>query len=411
MNLNRSHNINRGATSTRIATQQKTPPTSPPTNSPTTRPAAPPFAKLPTTAVILAALLATLLFALLFLSGCKGSLEYSGDKLNGLPHGSGTLTYTSGTIYKGSFKNGLRHGSGLWKHPSGISYNGEWQADAYHNWGKLSIPDYLFYEGDWQEGKKEGRGTQEWADGRRYLGEWQNGRMHGYGVMRYSDGSIYRGQWVEGRREGYGELTTAEGDILTGTWERGKFVYVPVAAIAIDQQELKLTEREEPSPLTVTMLPFDATDPRLEWSSDDPAIAAVDQDGLVTPLSPGETTITVTAIAEELESSLKVTVKPFWVAVQAISIEPDNLIIYLDSRNYQLKAQIKPFNATNKKVVWSSDRPDVAAINPVSGLVTPISPGFAYITAKTADGGFTATCMVHVRLTNIFFNESGGLNN
>lgn len=79
-------------------------------------------------AVLLAALLATLLF----LSGCDGNLEYSGDKLNGLPHGSGT-----------------------WNHPNCISYNGEWQADAYHNLDKLSIPDNFYYEGAWLEGKKK----------------------------------------------------------------------------------------------------------------------------------------------------------------------------------------------------------------------------------------------------------------
>jgi len=77
--------------------------------------------------------------------------------------------------------------------------------------------------------------------------------------MRYPDGSVNRGEWVSGLCEGYGELTTSDCEIISGTWEKGRFVYIPVVAIAMDQQELALTEGQDPVQFTVTMLPFDST--------------------------------------------------------------------------------------------------------------------------------------------------------
>ena len=51
----------------------------------------------------------------------------------------------------------------------------------------------------------------------------------------------------------------------------------------------------EPLQLTATVLPDNATNPDLIWSSSDPEVAAVSQSGLVTALSPGLTTIRATA--------------------------------------------------------------------------------------------------------------------
>ena len=60
-----------------------------------------------------------------------------------------------------------------------------------------------------------------------------------------------------------------------------------------------------------------------------------------------------------------------------------------------LTATIEPGDATNKTVTWSSDKPEVAAVD--NGKVTAVAAGMAIITATTADGGKTATCVVQVR--------------
>ena len=80
-----------------------------------------------------------------------------------------------------------------------------------------------------------------------------------------------------------------------------------------------------------------------------------------------------------------------------------------------LTATITPSDATNKNIIWSSSNTSVATVN--NGKVTAIFAGTANITAKTSDGGFTATCKVTVTPADptptenvtISFNANGGV--
>lgn len=64
-----------------------------------------------------------------------------------------------------------------------------------------------------------------------------------------------------------------------------------VSAIELAGPEESVTEGQTVQ-LTATVIPADAFNDRLEWSSSDEEIAAVDADGLVTALSPGTATVT-----------------------------------------------------------------------------------------------------------------------
>ncbi len=65
---------------------------------------------------------------------------------------------------------------------------------------------------------------------------------------------------------------------------------------------------------------------------------------------------------------------------------------------------VKPMNATNQSVVWSSSNPAIVAVDPdqhssedaKTVLIKGLSEGKATITAQTLDGTFTATCKVTV---------------
>lgn len=60
-----------------------------------------------------------------------------------------------------------------------------------------------------------------------------------------------------------------------------------------------------------------------------------------------------------------------------------------------LTATVRPSNATNKTVTWTSSAPTVASV--VNGVVTALEAGTAVITAETKDGGFTAEYRVIVK--------------
>ena len=60
----------------------------------------------------------------------------------------------------------------------------------------------------------------------------------------------------------------------------------------------------------------------------------------------------------------------------------------------RLVAAVAPADATNKQVTWKSSDEDVATVE--NGEVTGVAAGSAVITATTADGNFTAVCIVTV---------------
>lgn len=81
---------------------------------------------------------------------------------------------------------------------------------------------------------------------------------------------------------------------------------VEVLSVTLDQTTLDLTVGDTEQ-LTATVLPEDATDKTVVWSSSDQEVATV-ADGLVTALAPG--TATVTASAGDLSAECVVTVAP-----------------------------------------------------------------------------------------------------
>ena len=70
---------------------------------------------------------------------------------------------------------------------------------------------------------------------------------------------------------------------------------VDVASVAINQPETTSLNIGETLELSATVLPANATDKSLTWSSDDPSVLEVDQNGKVTAISSGSAVITATS--------------------------------------------------------------------------------------------------------------------
>lgn len=81
------------------------------------------------------------------------------------------------------------------------------------------------------------------------------------------------------------------------------------------------------------------------------------------------------------------------VAVSGISIDQNNIELKV-GRKATLTATVKPSDASNTNVSWSSDHENIATV--VDGVVTAVAEGNATITATTEDGNYTATCYVTV---------------
>ena len=164
-------------------------------------------------------------------------------------------------------------------------------------------------------------------------------------------------------------------------------------SIALNQTTATLKATETIT-LIATILPENATDKSVEWSSSDETVAVVDENGVVTAISIGEAVITATtADGSNLSASCKVTVAP----TLAVSIELDQTEASVEEKSkFQLTATILPEHTTNKEVAWSSSDKWVASVDN-TGLVTMYSAGEVIITATTTDGtNLSATCHINV---------------
>ena len=83
---------------------------------------------------------------------------------------------------------------------------------------------------------------------------------------------------------------------------------VPVTSVSLDKTTLELTEGET-TQLTATVLPDNATNKAVTWSTSNASIATVDANGLVTAVSAGTATITVTTEDGSFTAKCTVTVR------------------------------------------------------------------------------------------------------
>ena len=133
----------------------------------------------------------------------------------------------------------------------------------------------------------------------------------------------------------------------------------------------------------------------VNWSSSDETVATVsisgDYDGEVHGVAPGNATITVTI--GDCEASCDITVVSSEIPISSIVLDK-NEIELTEGSGIELEATVKPDNATNKNLIWSTSNEDVATVD--NGKVTAVSPGTATITVTSEDEEKSDECRVTV---------------
>jgi uncharacterized protein YjdB len=143
-----------------------------------------------------------------------------------------------------------------------------------------------------------------------------------------------------------------------------------------------------------TIIPSNATNQTVVWTSSNNAIATVDATGKVNAIAAGSATVTITTEDGGKTAICAVTVSAISIPVTSVSLNKTSLSL-TEGGNETLTATVLPSNATNKNVTWSSSNSAIATVDN-NGKVTALAAGTAIITATTQDGGFTATCNITV---------------
>jgi uncharacterized protein YjdB len=159
----------------------------------------------------------------------------------------------------------------------------------------------------------------------------------------------------------------------------------PLASVTVEPAELRLAPgrlgRLVPTLRDFNGEPF--TGPTITWTSNAPAVASVDGDGVVT--ANGQGTATVTATVQGLSTASTVTVDPLFTIV-SLEVSPASPSVTVeDTLALDVIARDAQGDALPGRVVeWSTLSPQVASVSS-TGVVTGLAPGDATIRAS-ADG-------------------------
>ena len=169
-------------------------------------------------------------------------------------------------------------------------------------------------------------------------------------------------------------------------------VKVREAAIGV---ELDITEADlkvgvDQLQLTAVVEPSNSIDYDTAWATSDDAVAVVSDKGLVTPVGPGEATITVTVDRAHQASCVVRVTQP----AEGVVLNKTELRIQRGTSE-TLIATVQPATTNVKDLQWTSSAPEIASVD-ASGQVTAHKLGQADITVTTIDGGHVAVCKVTV---------------
>ncbi|MDE6522061.1 MAG: C10 family peptidase [Muribaculaceae bacterium] len=163
---------------------------------------------------------------------------------------------------------------------------------------------------------------------------------------------------------------------------------IPVEMVYISHSEVSL-KKNETMKLDAYVIPVNATDKSIKWSTDNEMVASVDANGNVTAVSLG--TATITAKNGDASASCLVTVEA--TLVESVSLTPDNWSGE-EGKSFKIEVIVMPEEATDKTLLWTSSDEAVATVD-VDGNVSVLSEGTCVITATAADGsGISAECII-----------------
>lgn len=200
--------------------------------------------------------------------------------------------------------------------------------------------------------------------------------------------------------------------IITATSEEGGYIatcnvtatkrIVLPSSITLNRNEATIKVGETTT-LKANVLPVDADDKTIVWSSENSDIASVTNDGVVTGHKAGTTKIIVTTNANGLKDECILTVHQ---PVTGITLDRQNISFANIGETVQLTANVLPEDASNKNVSWASSDTKVAIVS--NGNVVCTGYGTAVISAITEDGGYMATCVINATSGINGINEDKG---
>lgn len=152
--------------------------------------------------------------------------------------------------------------------------------------------------------------------------------------------------------------------------------------IEVDKEEIELSIGDTEI-INITVV----DDRKLTMYSDDPEIATIDDDGKITAISSGNTTIHITTSLGD-EKIIKVHVKEERIPITSITLNHENVTLN-ENESITIEAKINPDNTTDKlDLKWMSEDNSVAIVDEY-GKITAIHEGSTVIIVTSVNGVYS----------------------
>ena len=215
-----------------------------------------------------------------------------------------------------------------------------------------------------------------------------------------------RGRELQGVQAGECDLIcqSVQNPEVTETYH--VLVTQPVTKLEI-QAESKILATGDSMQLGVTVIPANATIQQVEWSSRNPAVATVDEDGMVTGIKKG----TVTIDAKAKDGSGRSAAVALTISQKATGLTlKETEVRVVAGKRVTLTPRITPAETNDKNVTWSSSDESIATVS--RGSVTGVRAGTCEITCTSVSNpelSATATVEVIQQVKQIQFTTENGV--
>jgi len=192
---------------------------------------------------------------------------------------------------------------------------------------------------------------------------------------------------VKGIKEGEAKITVKAGEITAECAVAVSEKKIPVTMVMLNKESLPMIVGDEYQ-LIATVVPDNATDKTVQWSSNNTEVATVDSEtGLVKAIKEGDAKVVAYADGQTATCTVHVD----YIPVQSITLDKPSITLY-EGEDYTFVTTITPENATYKDITWTTGDNKIATVE--NGKVVAVKKGKTTITA-TANGK-SATCSLEV---------------
>lgn len=218
--------------------------------------------------------------------------------------------------------------------------------------------------------------------------------------------TVSAGGTITGKTVGTADITAVCGDITAVCRVTVGKTDIAVRSVTLDREFIQLfynNKNASQSHIAAMVLPNDASDPSVTYTSSDPDIVSVDSNGNIHARAAGVVTITATS-SNGISASCAVSSATL---VDSISLSASSLSLSKGTIA-RLTANVSPRGSLNERdLTWRSLNPDIATVDD-SGTITAKEIGRATIIVTASYPGatdVTAECAVRV-LTDEIVAES-----